>query len=40
MDPLVADREALGAAVAVRRDALDRVAMGAADGAGVESGRR
>src|SRR5437868_333449 len=39
MDPLVAGRDALGAAIAVRDDALDRVPVGAADGAGVEGGR-
>ena len=39
MHPLVAKGEALGAAVAVRRDAPDRVAVRAADGAGIESGR-
>jgi hypothetical protein len=40
MDPLVAGRETLGAAVAVRDDALDRVPMRAADGAGVDGRRR
>jgi hypothetical protein len=40
VDPFVAERDALGAAIAIRRDALDRVPMGAADGAGVEGGRR
>jgi hypothetical protein len=40
VDPFVAGREALGAALAIRRDALDRVPVGAADGAGIEGGRR
>jgi hypothetical protein len=40
VDPLVTDREALGAALTIRRDALDRVPVGAADGAGIEGRRR
>jgi hypothetical protein len=40
VDPLVADREAFGAAVAVRDDALDRVPVRAADGSGIDGGRR
>ena len=39
MDPLVADGETFGAALPVGRDALDRVPMRAADGAGLEGGR-
>src|SRR5256885_7555433 len=39
VDPLVAGRDALGAAIAIRDDTLDRVPVGAADGAGVERGR-
>jgi hypothetical protein len=40
VDPLVARREALGTALTVGDHALDRVPVGAADGAGVEGGRR
>lgn len=39
VDPFIAEREAFRAALAVRRDALDRVPMGAADGARVQGGR-